>query len=113
MAKFMVLYNSSEKASDVMAKSTAEEMQASMQEWIKWADEAKKTTKFDFGLPMQAVSRITSDGVGESDNNASGYSTMEGDKEAIVELVKKHPHLKQPGAWIDLLEMLPLPGMNA
>jgi hypothetical protein len=111
MTKFMVLYNSEMSAKDTMASASPEEMKASMNEWIKWADEANKKVKFDFGLPLQIITRVTTSGETKSDNQASGYSMIEGDKDAILELLKTHPQLKQPGASIDLLEMLPIPGM--
>lgn len=112
MAKYMILYNSEASASELMANASAEEMKASMNEWMQWRDEASKTAKFDFGMPLQVVGRVTPDGLGESNNLASGYSIIEGDsKEAVLGLLKTHPHLKRTGAWIDLLEMLPMPGM--
>ena len=112
MAKYMVLYNSSASASELMANATMDEMNSSMEEWKKWAAEAKEKVKFDFGLPLQVVSKVTPDEVTNSDNQASGYSTMEGDEETIVALLKKHPHLNREGASIDVLEMLPMPGLN-
>ena len=112
MAKFMVLYNSTESANEVMAKASPEDVKASMSEWITWRDEANKTAKVDFGLPLQVVSQITVDGKTDSDSQVSGYSIVEGDsKDAILELLQTHPHLKQPGASIDVLEMLAIPGM--
>jgi hypothetical protein len=112
MAKYMVLYNSTMVATEQIAAASPEQMQASMDEWIVWRDEATKTVKFDFGLPLQAVSRVTPDGVTASDNQASGYSIMEGEsKTAILELLQNHPHLKRPGASIDLLEMVAMPGL--
>ncbi len=113
MPKFMVLYNSSAKASELMAEASPEEMKASMAEWIKWKDDVSATLKLDFGMPLQATARITPAGLGESPSEVSGYSTIEGDsKDAIVEVLKTHPHLKRPGASIDLLEMLSMPGMG-
>lgn len=111
MAKYMILFNSSAKAGEVMASSNPEDMKASMQEWIAWRDEAVKTVKFDFGMPLQVEMRITTSGEEESNNPASGYAMIEGEKEEIIRLLKTHPHLKMPGASIDLLEILPMPGM--
>lgn len=112
MAKFMILYNAPDRASDVMAQSTPEEMKASMAEWIAWKERVEAKVKFDFGMPLQAVSRLTSGDVTESDSQVSGYSTMEGEKETVVELLKSHPQLKRPGASIDILEVLSMPGME-
>jgi len=108
----MVLYNSTVTVSELMAQASPKEMKASMDEWIKWRDEASKTIKVDFGLPLQAVSRVTASGATDSNNQASGYSILEGEsKAAILELLQKHPHLKRPGAAIDVLEMLSMSGM--
>lgn len=112
MAKYMVLYNSTASASELMAKADPEEMKASMDEWIAWRDEASKSVKVDFGMPLQAVSHITPDAVTESHSQTSGYSIVAGEsKAAIIELLQTHPHLKRPGASIDVLEMLSMPGM--
>lgn len=112
MAKFMILYNSTATANEVMANATPEQVKASMDEWIQWRDEANKTAQVEFGLPLQAVNRVTAEAVVNSDSQVSGYSIVEGgSKDAIIELLQSHPHLKRPGASIDVLEMLPLPGM--
>jgi hypothetical protein len=112
MTKYMVLYYSTMAASDLMASASPEEMKASMQEWIQWRDDASKTIKVDSGMPLQAVSRVTPEGLADSNNQASGYSIVEGEsKEAVLELLKEHPHLKRPGSYIDVLEMLSMPGM--
>jgi leucyl-tRNA synthetase len=114
MTKFMVLYNSSATASELMANATPEQMKASMNEWIQWRDEASKNFKVDFGLPLQATERISNEGVSTSSSEASGYSIIEGEsKEDLTELLKNHPHLKRPGASIDVLEMLPMPGIDS
>ncbi len=112
MAKYLILYSSTASASELMANASPEEMKASMNEWIEWRDEASKTVSFDFGMPLQPVSQVVKDGVGNSASQVSGYSIMEGDsKDAIIELLKTHPHLKREGASIDVLEMLSMPGM--
>jgi len=111
MAKFMVFYVSKTPASERMANTSPEEMQASMAEWIKWRDETSKAIKVEFGMPLQVVNSVTADGVGEGHTPVSGYSILDGDKGAILEALKDHPHLKTPGSAIELLEFLPMPGM--
>lgn len=111
MAKFMVLYNSSASARDLMANATPEQMQASMREWIDWKESVEKTAKMEFGMPLQAVGHITSDSVSDSQSQVSGYAIIEGEKDAVLELLKSHPHLKRPDASIELLEFLPMPGL--
>lgn len=108
----MIFYNSEESASEVMSNAGPEQVKASMDEWLKWRDEVSKNFKVDFGLPLQVVKRVTAEGITEGDNPVSGYSIVEGEsKEALLELLKTHPHLKRPGTSIDVFEMLPIPGM--
>ncbi len=111
MAKYMVLYNSDASASDLMAQASEAEMKASMDEWMQWKTETEKSVKVDFGMPLQGVSHITPEGAGTSSSAVSGYSILEGDKGDVEEAVKSHPHLKRPGASIEVLEFLPMPGM--
>ena len=112
MAKYLVLYNASVSARELMANATPEQMKASMDEWIAWRDDASKTAKVDFGLPLQAVGHVTPDDVTDSDSDVSGYAILEGDsQDAILELLKTHPHLKRADASIDVLEMLSMPGL--
>lgn len=112
MPKFMILYNFPKPAGEVMAQSSPEDVKASMAEWIAWKKQVEGKVKFDFGMLLQAASHLTAEVVGESDSQVSGYSTMEGEKETVVELLKSHPHLKRPGATIDVLEELSMPGME-
>jgi hypothetical protein len=112
MAKFMILYSSTASATELMANASPEDMKASMDEWMVWRDEASKTAKVDFGLPLEAVSQVTPNGVTDSTSSVSGYSIMEGEsKDPIIALLQTHPHLKRPGASIDVLEMLSMPGI--
>jgi hypothetical protein len=114
MAKYMILYNSSAQAADLMANASSEQMKASMDEWISWRNEASSRVKVEFGLPLQPVSHVTPSGVAPSNSKTSGYSIMESeDKDVIMDLLKIHPHLKRDGASIDVLEMLLMPGMAA
>ncbi|MEP7167187.1 MAG: hypothetical protein ABI758_04380 [Candidatus Woesebacteria bacterium] len=111
MAKYMVLYNSTASASELMAKASPEEMKASMDEWMKWKDEATKSVKFEWGLPLQITTRLTPTGPTTSDSPVSGYAIMEGEKEAVLDALATHPNLKREGASIDVLEMISMPGM--
>lgn len=112
MAKYLVIYNSVIHAQEQMANASPQDSQASMAEWMAWREAASKTAAVDFGLPLQAVGRVTPDGVTNSNNPASGYSMLEGEsKTAIMALLQTHPHLKTAGASIDVFEMLPLPSM--
>ena len=111
MTKFMVLFKSTQSASEQMAGATPEQMQASMNEWITWKDNLDVSLVFEWGLPLQAVANIIPAAVQPSDTTVSGYAIMQGDKDAVATVLQTHPHLKRDGASIDLLEMLSMPGM--
>ncbi len=109
MTKYMILHNANQTAHELIDNATPEERQAAYAAWIAWKEEADKTVKFEFGQPMQAVVRMTTDGPTDSDNQASGYSMIEADsKEQVIEVLKNHPHLKTPGANLDVLEIIPM-----
>lgn len=107
----MILHNATEPAKEFMAKFTPEQRKAGLEAWIAWKNEAEKTVKFEFGLPLQAVGRVSNEGVEDSDNKASGYSMIEADsKEAVIEVLRNHPHLQREGANLDILELIPMSG---
>jgi hypothetical protein len=68
MAKYMVLYYSTTSASELMANASMEQMKASMNEWQKWKDNASKTAKIEFGMPLEAVKHISLQGTTDSDS---------------------------------------------
>jgi hypothetical protein len=110
VTKFLILYNAPIPASKFMAQSSPEQRQAGMKAWIDWKDALDTSLSFEFGMPVEAVGRLTPSGVEESDNIASGYAIMEGEaKAAVIDALKTHPHLKRPEATIDVLEMLSMP----
>lgn len=113
MPKYLILHNATEAASDIMAESTPEEMQDSIATWIAWKEQADKTITFEFGMPVQAVARVTTDGEVVSDNPASGYSMIEADTKAdVIAALRNHPHLQRAGTSMDILEVLPMPGLE-
>lgn len=110
--KYLVLYNATLSAREVMAQSSPEQVRASMQEWIQWRDQASRIAKIDFGMPLQMTDRITPQEVHSQASPISGYALAEcDDKHALLMLLQSHPHLKREGASIDLLEMVPMPGL--
>jgi hypothetical protein len=111
MAKYMVLYSSTSGARELMSQATPAEMQASMAEWIDWKEALDSSIGFEWGLPLQATCEITPSAVQASQSAVSGYAIIEGDKDAVTESLRSHPHLKRDGATIDMLEMLTMPGM--
>jgi hypothetical protein len=112
MAKYIIIYSSSEDPLAMMNNATPEQMQASMAEWTRWRNEAVQEFSVEFGMPFHAIAKLDSDGVTDSDSHNSGYSILEGDKDKIIEKLRSHPQLKRPGATIDVFEFLAMPGLE-
>jgi hypothetical protein len=111
VSKFLVLYNATTSAREQMAQATPEQAKAGMDAWMAWAQRAGDAI-VDLGAPLQPQARVTSSGVSAPDNPASGYSVLQADSaQALAVLLEQHPHLQMPGASIDVLEALPIPGM--
>ena len=105
MTTYLLLYRSSTSAADQMANATPEQAQAGMDAWMQWAGRAGSSLT-DMGSPTQPVTPVSgSDFVG-------GYSFMEaGSPQELEGLLEGHPHLMMDGNSIEVLELLPMPGM--
>ena len=112
MATFMVLYNSEMSAAEVMANATPEEAKAGMDAWMAWAERTGEAV-VDLGMPLGSGLHLEPGSTAETSNKASGYSILQADSaEATANLLRDHPHLTVPGNTIDVLETLPMPGMD-
>jgi hypothetical protein len=106
MKHFTVIY--SMKAEDLaawMQKSEDErkEAEASLkEEWDAWAEAHKDTIKT---IGLGKTTRVTSEGTAPAQNGLMLSSYVAGESaEEVAEMFKEHPHLKIPGAWIDVME---------
>jgi len=113
MKKFMVLYMAN--AADfekMMRESTPEQQEKGMQGWIKWMGD-NQPSLVDGGAPLGKTSRVDAKGVSDTKNGIGGYSIVQDDSaEAATKLFgKDHPHLQIPGGWIEVIEIMPVPGM--
>jgi len=113
MKKFMVLYMAN--AADferVMRESTPEQQKKGMQGWIKWMGD-NQPSLVDGGAPLGKTSRVDAKGVSDTKNGIGGYSIVQADNaEAATKLFgKDHPHLQIPGAWVEVTEIMHIPGM--
>ena len=69
----------------------------------------------EFGSPLAARKDIAADGtVTDCDLAVSGYLIVYNRTlDEALEALKSHPHLKMaPGAMIDVVEMMRMPGMS-
>lgn len=112
MSKFFVLYLAPVSAIEqMMANSTPEQMKAGMNAWMTWMNDHKKSLA-DMGAPLGKTKRVTAAGVSSVKNEVTGYTIVEADSdEAAAKLLVGHPHLSVPGAYIDVLAVMPIPGM--
>jgi hypothetical protein len=56
--------------------------------------------------------RVTPSGVSPSVNDLGGFSILQAEtKEALAESLKGHPHFMVPEGSIEIVELMPIPGM--
>jgi hypothetical protein len=109
MPKYLVLYRSSVEATQQMASATPEQAQAGMELWMKWFERVGPAL-VDGGSPVGNSTTVP--GGADIGLPIGGYSVLEADsQDAALELVTDHPHQHAPGAVIEVLEYLPMPGM--
>ncbi|MBV8758808.1 MAG: hypothetical protein JO257_16085 [Deltaproteobacteria bacterium] len=112
MKKFLVLYKASQSGFEQMMKSTPEQQQAGMAAWMSWSQKAGKSI-VDMGAPLgKAVAVKKSGQVSASPNDLGGYSVLQAEsKEALAKQLEGHPHFMMPDGWIEIVEIMPIPGM--
>jgi hypothetical protein len=110
----MVLYRSSVDATEQMSSATPEQAQEGMAMWMKWAEKAGPAL-IDLGSPIgksQIIGGQTVGGQADTGVPIGGFSILEADSaKKVAALLEDHPHLHSPGAVIEVLEYLPMPGM--
>jgi len=111
MKKFLVLYQSTVPASEQMKSVTPEQAKAGMDAWMSWAGRAG-TGIVDMGSPLATAAKLTGSQVGAGNSQVGGFSILQAQsKDAVLELLKNHPHFAAPAASIEVFEFLPMPGM--
>jgi hypothetical protein len=113
MKKFLVLYKASTQAFEQMMKTaTPEQQKAGMDAWMTWGKKAASSI-VDMGAPLGKSVHVAKGGeVSAVSNDLGGYSIMQADsKEALAASMKEHPHLMMPESSIEIIEVMPLPGM--
>jgi len=110
MTKFLVLYRSSVPAVHQTASATPEQMQG-MDRWKAWMERAQPAI-VDVGTPLGFGIEIVGRSVGESSSRIAGYCILQAESQSVlINLLLNHPHHLASSASIELLEMLPMPGM--
>jgi hypothetical protein len=111
MKKFMVLYKATPAAFEQMMKSsTPEQQKAGMDAWMAWGKKAAASI-VDMGAPLGKTLKVTPAGASPTKNDVGGYSIMQAEsKEALAETFKGHPHFMMPESWIEIVDLMPMPG---
>jgi hypothetical protein len=112
MKKFMVLYMAfSADFEKMMKNSTPEQQKKGMDAWMKWMN-ANQASIVDGGAPLGKTKRVDANGASDTKNDVGGYSVVQAEShDAAAKLFgKEHPHLQMPGAWIEIVEVMPMPG---
>jgi hypothetical protein len=113
MKKFLVLYKASTEAfQQAMKNSTPEQQKAGMEAWMTWSKKAGSSI-VDMGGPLGKSLRVAKGGaVSSVVNDLGGYSVMQAEsKEALAATMKEHPHFIMPESSIEIIELMPIPGM--
>ena len=113
MTKFLVLYMAAPADFERMMKeSTPEQQQKGMEAWMKWMGE-HQASLVDGGAPLGKTKKVDGKGVSDTKNGIGGYSIVQADSaDAAAKIFgKDHPHLQMPGAWVEIVEIMQLPGM--
>ena len=112
MKKFMVLYKAPVTAFEQMMNITPEQQKAGMEAWMTWSKKAASSI-VDMGGPLGKSLRVAKGGaVTPVVNDLGGYSIMQAEsKEALAASMKDHPHFMMPDSSIEIVELMPIPGM--
>ena len=113
MTKFLVLYMANPADMEKMMRdSTPEQQKKGMEAWMKWMGE-RQASLVDRGAPVGKTKRIDAKGASQIKNSVCGYSVVQADSDdaAAQMFDKNHPHLQMPGAWIEVVEIMQMPGM--
>ncbi|HEY2900052.1 MAG TPA: hypothetical protein VGL59_05730 [Polyangia bacterium] len=111
MKKFLVLYKAPNTSFEQMMKASPEQQKAGMDAWMAWGKKAGGGV-VDMGAPLGKSLKVTPAGASPTKNDLGGYSIMQGEsKEALAATLKGHPHFMMPDGFIEIVELMPMPGM--
>jgi hypothetical protein len=111
MKKFLVVYKATPESFARMMKATPEQQKEGMDAWMKWSKSAQSSI-VDMGGPLGKTLKVSKSGVSPMTNDMGGFSIMQGEsKEAVADKLKNHPHFMMGDGWIEVVELMPIPGM--
>jgi hypothetical protein len=112
MKKFLALYMADASGmAEMMKNSTPEQRQKGTAAWEKWMED-NEASLADRGAPVGKTKRIDAKGIKDAKNDVCGYSIVQANSadEAAKIFGKDQPFLQMPGATIDMIEIMEMPG---
>jgi hypothetical protein len=116
MSKYLVLYRSEgaltgPSVSEMLSKTTAEQLAAGMGAWRAWHEKCGGAI-VDLGAPLDHSTTVAGGAGTPGKTSITGYTLLEaGSLDEAVRLMKDHPHFHMPGASVQILECIAMPGM--
>lgn len=113
MKTFFALYMAPvSEMQKMMASTTEEERKKGMDEWGRWMKQNEKSLA-DMGAPLGKTKRALKSGISDVKNDVMGYSIVQAEShDAAAKLFGgNHPHFQTPGASVDIMEIVEMPGM--
>jgi hypothetical protein len=109
--KFLVLYKAPTSSFEQMKSASPEQQKAGMDAWMTWSKKSAASI-VDMGGPLGKSLRVTTGGASPVNNDLGGFSILQAEsKEALGESLKGHPHFMMPEGSIEVVELMPIPGM--
>jgi hypothetical protein len=116
MSKYLVLYRSEAALSGVSVRemfsnAPPEQIAAGMAAWQAWHAQSGGAV-VDLGAPLDKSTTLTGSSAAPGKTTITGYSILQAaSMEEAVTLMNGHPHFRAPGASVEILECVPMPGM--
>ena len=112
MKKFLALYMADASGmADRMKNSTPEQRKKGTEAWETWMA-SNKASLVDRGAPVGKTKRVDTKGTKDAKNDVCGYSIVQANSadEAAKIFGKDQPFLQMPGAAIEVIEIMEMPG---
>jgi hypothetical protein len=116
MKKYLVLYKAEAakggpSVAEMLASATPEQMEAGMAVWAAWHAKCQGSI-VDMGAPLGNATNLEGGNATKAETAITGYSILQAASlEDAIALMDGHPHFNMPGAAIEVLESIPMPGM--
>jgi hypothetical protein len=116
MNKYLVLYRADAavggpSVAEMFANTPPEQLEAGMKMWTAWMEKCGSSI-VDAGAPLDKSTIVTSDGSTPTPSSNTGFTILQaGSMDEAVALMDGHPHFFMPGASVEILECVNIPGM--